>query len=334
LTFCESWNGLVGALDDKEGAAGTAQDNAKRLPLLAYQLARGVGRKRSEAVSKDGILPNKTWNGIFLLSGETAIESSHTRAGWERRLARIRVPSRAQGGVFDQLESGAGLIPAFQSLKDSVVQTISTNYGVAFPAFGEAVFKDWDHWASKAKHFYDEFQKRQVSGCDELLVNLCRIFAVAASGGMVAADLGLGPWKRDAARGACARLWQGVRTRLQNPDGAMKEIRKLQSWAATPTAFPMDKPGQAISPVDGKRVIGLAKLNRDYGKFIAVPTKIFESAFPNQTIREDMLSRLFASGIALPGFAPGKRVRQIQTGSRRDYYYCFNKRRLQVWRTD
>jgi len=214
--YVRAWSATRNGL---EAAAASANDTVLVLDELStldaheagpaiYALANGSGKSR---MARDTSLrETKTWRLLILSSGEVAMETKvaedkrhKSRAGQAVRMLDI-LADRGKGfGVF----SSAGSFPDAGKFADACKAEAAENYGTAGPEFVRRIFLLGLHRAeARLRERVAAFVKAVVpKGSDGQVMRVAKLLGLIGSGGDLATELGITPWKKE--RASAAAKW-------------------------------------------------------------------------------------------------------------------------------
>jgi putative DNA primase/helicase len=189
----------LGQLDGKEAGS------------VAYMLANGSGKAR--AGRSGAARASASWRVMFLSSGEISLadlagrdgrSGRRSAAGQEVRILDIEADAGSGLGLFEKLH---GIVGA-ETLSRTIKEGAALHYGVAGPAFVEALAPDRDRIALHAKAGIDAFIQNVVpASADGQVRRAARRFALIAMAGEVAIGLGILPWAKGEAKRAAASVF-------------------------------------------------------------------------------------------------------------------------------
>jgi uncharacterized protein (DUF927 family) len=209
------------------------QANSKTIGQTAYMLANGQGKIR--ATKSGSARAPAEWRLLFLSSGEESLASkmneagSKTHAGMEIRLAEI--PVKAHWGVLDNLHGFEGEEPA-KDLINHLKKAAGQFYGHPIREYLRRLVKlDRLDLAKEIADVQTEFHKKYVpAGSGEQVGRVAKRFALVASGGELATDMGITGWEEGEATkaaGRCFKAWLEARGTSGNTEdiSAIDQVR-------------------------------------------------------------------------------------------------------------
>ena len=208
VTYVRSWRATANGL---EGAAVLATDtllvldelgviDSRELHAAAYQLAIGHGKGRAR---RDGSMRMpSTWRVMVVSTGEVSIASKveedrnrRARAGQEVRILDIPTDAGKGYGAFDRPRAGED---SASGLADEIVRSAETHFGVAGPAFLQAIIAaDIDKITDSLNASIEAFCAHVVKfGSDGQIRRAARRLALIAVAGELAREFGIVPWQK------------------------------------------------------------------------------------------------------------------------------------------
>jgi len=190
-----------------------AQLDAKEAGSVAYMLANGMGKARA---GRTGALRSPArWRTFFLSSGEISLAdlagrdgrgARRSAAGQEIRILDVEADAGVGLGLFETLHG----VPSAEQLARAVKDGAASCYGVAGPAFVEAVAADPEKFDEGLRKGIEGFARAHVpTGANGQVARAARRFGIVAGAGEIAIRLGILPWQRGSAHEAAATLFQG-----------------------------------------------------------------------------------------------------------------------------
>ena len=187
-----------------------SQSEAKEAGEAIYQLANSQGKQRADR--DGGARQRKTWNIIFLSTGELTLQqrmseaNRRSTAGMEIRLINIPSDGGKGMGVFENLHDVAE--PG--ELADRLRTAAATYYGTPMRAFlAELVairVVDAEGVYHYVKTMRDNFIAENIpAGSDGQVRSVAGRFGLIAAAGEMAREFGILPWPEDEAIRACRR---------------------------------------------------------------------------------------------------------------------------------
>jgi putative DNA primase/helicase len=187
-----------------------SQSEAKEAGEAIYQLANSQGKQRADR--DGGARQRKTWNIIFLSSGELTLQqrmseaNRRSTAGMEIRLINIPSDGGKGMGLFENLHDVAE--PG--ELADRLRTAAATYYGTPMRAFlAELVAireADTEGVYHYVKTMRDNFIAANMpAGSDGQVRSVAGRFGLIAAAGEMAREFGILPWPEDEAIRACQR---------------------------------------------------------------------------------------------------------------------------------
>jgi putative DNA primase/helicase len=294
-SYIHSWRGTGNGI---EGIAKLHSDSPLILDELgevspkdagetAYMLGNGVGKQRA---NQHGEAKHKSnWRCLFLSTGEITL-SQHmleggkkARAGQEIRLIDIPADPGAGHGVYENIHDHDNGRVFSEVLKERTMN----NYGTAFPAFIEAVIRDYESLPAKIKDIKDKFIAQNLpKDAGSQVHRVVTRFALVAAAGEYASEVGITGWNRNEA-------WMSARTCFQSWLAHRDSGSGMQEHAAILNQvrlfFSLHGPGRFVERVDDKELqaqilsrpiqnrAGFKRFNQD-GKYeFAVLSEIFNN---------------------------------------------------------
>jgi putative DNA primase/helicase len=187
-----------------------SQSEAKEAGEAIYQLANSQGKQRADR--DGGARQRKTWNIIFLSTGELTLQqrmseaNRRSTAGMEIRLINIPSDGGKGMGLFENLHD----VTEPGELADRLRTAAATYYGTPMRAFlGELVAireADAEGVYHYVKTMRDNFIVANVpAGSDGQVRSVAGRFGLIAAAGEMAREFGILPWPEDEAIRACQR---------------------------------------------------------------------------------------------------------------------------------
>lgn len=230
-SYIHSWRGTGNGL---EGIAKLHSDSLLILDELgevspkdagetAYMLGNGVGKQRA---NQQGEAKHKSnWRCLFLSTGEITLSQhmleggKRARAGQVLRLIDIPADPGAGHGVYENLHGYENGRVFSEVLKERTM----SNFGTAFPAFIQAIIRDFDTLPVKLKNskvkFITENLPASPNSQDHRVITR---FALVAAAGEYATEVGITGWSIGEAWQAariCFHAWRSTREQ----DGSTQE---------------------------------------------------------------------------------------------------------------
>lgn len=241
-SYIHSWRGTGNGI---EGIAKLHSDSPLILDELgevspkdagetAYMLGNGVGKQRANQQGEAKHRSN--WRCLFLSTGEITLSQhmleggKRARAGQEIRLIDIPADPGAGHGVYENIHGYANGRVFSEVLKERTMG----NYGTAFPAFVEAVIRDFDSLSTKIKEMKDRFiaQNLPIDATSQVHRVLSR-FALVAAAGEFAIETNITGWNHgeawDSAR-ICFQAWLAHRDSgagMQEDGAILRQVRRF-----------------------------------------------------------------------------------------------------------
>ena len=210
-----------------------AQIEARVAGETAYMLANGEGKQRAQRVG--GIRPVLSWRLLFLSAGEVSLSQhmqeggKRTHAGQDTRLADIPADAGLDHGIFETLHGYANGAALSRAMNEAAKLT----HGTAAPAFISALQSRLDDLGKRLHTERSAFIKAHVpSGADGQVQRVAARFALVASGGELATELGITGWdKGEATDGVlkCYQAWLSARGGIGNlePRQMIQQVRRF-----------------------------------------------------------------------------------------------------------
>ncbi|WP_459987536.1 DUF927 domain-containing protein, partial [Komagataeibacter kakiaceti] len=222
-----AWRGTANGL---EGVASETSDtvlildemgqaDSREVGDIIYMLANNTGKMRAGRSGTSRT--RKTWRVFFLSTGEITLAAKmgeagkRVMAGQEVRLVNVSADAGASMGIFEKLHG----METAGALADHLRVASRTWYGTAAPAFLTHLTRDRsmapDELDKAIKGMRQKFSTAFLpDGADGQVRSVAARFALVATGGELATQYGVLPWRQgeafDAA-GACFRSWLSER---------------------------------------------------------------------------------------------------------------------------
>jgi len=229
-----------------------SQVDPKEAGEVAYMLANGAGKNRSK---KDGTLRTKTsWRLLFCSSGETGLAEhiaqigKKPKAGQEVRILEIPADAGRDLGIFENLHGfGSGA-----DLSRHLLQQAKLYYGTPIREFLKRMTaKDMDAMIKNIQELTsDLYEELPIDTADGQVKRAAMRFALIATAGEVASDLGVTGWELNEATLAvikCFESWlnerggTGQQEVQQISSHIMEFFQKNSQSRFSSWAFPKDK---------------------------------------------------------------------------------------------
>jgi len=175
--------------------------DARELHAASYQLATGSGKGRAR---RDGSMrAPAVWRIMVISTGEVSIAAKveedrgrRTKAGQEIRILDIPADVGTGHGAFDS----PGSEQDAAHLADAIRIAATESYGVAGPAFVEAIVNDVDSISQQAAQAVESFTA--TTGSDGQVHRAAQRLGLIAFAGELACRLGIVPWRKGEATAA------------------------------------------------------------------------------------------------------------------------------------
>jgi hypothetical protein len=334
---CASQNHHALALNEGERLDDDPTTRAKAMRDLAYKIAGGVGRRRSEGARKNLNLENKTWLLFCLASGETTANARKRSGGEEIRFIDIPVPAPSMGGIFNAVDScKEGTISGGEKMAKSAEFTILENYGVAFDPFMDAVCADRENIVERVKKNVTAFIDNVAPDAMPKTKRMVEKFGVVYAGAIEAAILGIAPWTEKRARTAISEVCRIAMKRVGNGESDVEDaIKNLQAAVRDSRQFPVIEAGKRLpSELTGK-AMGFQRTNTANGKIVCLLRPELEKILGSSEIAKAVIPRLGNDGVLLKN-SEGKYTHKTQVqgfgGDARDGWYRLHAGALAKWK--
>ncbi len=236
--FCFAHNHLSVALDEEGRSLGAQGGGSKvKLALLPYLIPSGRGTLRSKAATGNPALQNLTWAALAISTGENPIDdaTSPRPEGAQVRAIGISVPSGRKGGIFNRVKgSEKQRMKKSADLVAGLEQAIAENYGVAMPAFLNAIVPKKSEVSEAVKKLISDFlTKVGVGESTPWERRFAGKFGIVYAAAHLMAEYQIGPWSEKRATLALKRLYRRARSATVSPaeatDAFVRRIGKLVS---------------------------------------------------------------------------------------------------------
>ncbi|MBA4790233.1 MAG: DUF927 domain-containing protein [Rhizobiales bacterium] len=198
-------------VDEAGRIGGEGKARKKHFSDVAFIVAGGQGRIRSEKATADATLRNLRFLVMGLSTGEEPIDGkgeAARRGGEQVRL--ISIPLPRQHGLFNLEPEDTRRAALFAAVQEVVAR----NYGVALKPFVNGLVSD-DQAVVRAQKRVDRFMRWAMPQANAFGERFARKFAVVYAAGLLAVDLGIAPWSKkhlgDSLREVFAAAWKEVR---------------------------------------------------------------------------------------------------------------------------
>lgn len=219
LSFVRQWRATMNALegiclqhnDTLLCLDELAQLDERDSKVVAYMIANGMGKAR--ATRSGQLRAAAQWCVLFLSTGEISLAdhagrdsrgAKRSAAGQEVRVLDIEADAGAGMGLFEVLHDAASP----EALSRKIKEGASNAYGSAGPAFVERLCHDKDAYVEAAARDITDFVKEHVpANADGQVSRGARRFALVATAGEMAIEMGVLPWKPGVAKAAAANAF-------------------------------------------------------------------------------------------------------------------------------
>ncbi len=214
-------NDLMLPLDDIEGMRGSAREVYQFVRDAAHYLVAGQARALSSVVSDAG-LGSLDWRCTVLSSGPKPLRALAAGVGAEGsqgdhvRFIDIPVPSRAEGGILDNLDRGVDRGPSADRRMTDLAEACAECYGVALSEWLEYLVIEENR--DPVAGLVEEFVESCCEGEDPYMLRLSRKFGLVYAAGVLAVKADLLPWKEKYVRMAVEKCF----------DLAVSEVRRKE----------------------------------------------------------------------------------------------------------
>ena len=187
-----------------------SQSEAKEAGEAIYQLANSQGKQRADR--DGGARQRKTWNIIFLSTGELTLQqrmseaNRRSTAGMEIRLINIPSDGGKGIGLFENLHD----VTEPGELADRLRTAAATCYGTPLRAFLTELVAIREADADGVYHYVKAMRDNFIAanmpaGGDGQVRSVAGRFGLIAAAGEMAREFGILPWPEDEATRACQR---------------------------------------------------------------------------------------------------------------------------------
>ena len=187
-----------------------SQSEAKEAGEAIYQLANSQGKQRADR--DGGARQRKTWNIIFLSTGELTLQqrmseaNRRSTAGMEIRLINIPSDGGKGMGLFENLHD----VTEPGELADRLRTAAATYYGTPMRAFLTELVAIREADAEGVYHYVKTMRDNFIAanmpaGSDGQVRSVAGRFGLIAAAGEMAREFGILPWPEDEAIRACQR---------------------------------------------------------------------------------------------------------------------------------
>jgi len=296
-------NDLMIAMDELGELKGA--DTAQ----VAYLVTNGQGKARMQA--NGAPQASKTYRCILLSSGEMTIvrkileaKTVMVRAGMEVRIIDIPADAGCGMGVFENIHGFASPAEFSEHLKRMATQ----HYGWAGREYIESIIDREAECVEYYKYICQRFMDdNMVQDMDGQVRRVANRFALTATAGLIATELGILPWPEDEAyRSACVcfQAWlaqRGGTNAGEEIRGVEQVVRLLQLDGEQRFVSWDDGPNGHQSVEEAKsRMLGWRKLEKGYNWTFYAHASGFAELISGFN-RNQIVSALIAKGILKPG---------------------------------
>lgn len=269
---------IILCLDEIANLLGTPVEVARRARKIAFMIATGQGKRRSVRYASKTYV-HARWRTLILSSGETGLSDTSAAGGLGRlggeAVRFIDLPARVNQdwGVFEELPKGSD-----SSVKatTAIVGACKEAFGVAGPAFIEAIGDDLDATKQRVKELMSAFfieQKMEGSGGWE--GRFAKRFALIYAALVMAAEFKIVPWKRKAIMRAVTACYLDALAATNKADQSIeKSLNRLRKRLKSPSRI-LDLVGLAEPTIKKKKIFGY-RVKRKQQLFFAIKTEQFD----------------------------------------------------------
>lgn len=319
---------IILCLDEIANLLGTPVEVARRARKIAFMIATGQGKRRSARYASKTYV-HARWRTLTLSSGETGLSDTSAAGGLERlggeAVRFIDLPARVNQdwGVFEELPKGSD-----SSVKAAmaIVGACKKAFGVAGPAFIEAIVDDLDVTKHRVKELMSAFFAEQnMEGVGGWEGRFAKRFALIYAALVMAAEFKIVPWKRKAIMRAVTACYLDALAATNKADQSIEKSLKRLRKKLRSTSRVLGTEEFATEPARKKKPFAYL-VKRKEGTFFAINATQFKNFMGGPFNARVVLRTLKRKGNLVTQAKSDKFVKHVEIkGLGRKTYYCIRE---------
>ena len=284
---CFARNDSMIVIDEEGRNNETKAISRKKKKDMAFKVAGGQGKLRSEFANRTMQLSTASWRALGLTTGERPLDEAkmvEDRAAGER-LRHIDIPvPPSRSGIFDRLKSLAPEMTPL-ALAMTVEETIEQNHGVALKAYiRKVVAEDRRSLKGQVKEIVSSFVSDVTDSKDNWERRFAEKFGIVLGGMLIAARLGVAPWTDKHAHRCVRKMYRLARSAIRTAEEQAKCLLKdIKIWRRQGNLPRLDAGDTYAEKEKGPKLFGIRRCHKVHGEIIALDRDILRRHLGSET---------------------------------------------------